>query len=164
MRFSSQRNAQHHVIMISDLLVTVNGLWMWLFAALAIRFLNILFCCRDGLKVKDQRPKQRGNNSPVWAKGGATKTGSCKVEPAKGEPTNWIQKKRTIFKVFFIFFICFLEYIFCLGFQHYHPYAVLRCDALEKEVTLSCTRYWPKMAPFFSVGGTPVTPVTHQQF
>jgi hypothetical protein len=28
---------------------------------------------------------------------------------------------------------------------------VLRCDALEKEVTLSCTRYWPKMAPFFQL-------------
>lgn len=164
MRFSSQRNAQHHVIMISDLLVTVNGLWMWLFAALAIRFLNILFCCRDGLKVKDQRPKQRGNNSPVWAKGGSNQNGKLQGGTSKRRTNKLNSKEANHIQSFFYFFICFLEYIFCLGFQHYHPYAVLRCDALEKEVTLSCTRYWPKMAPFFSVGGTPVTPVTHQQF
>lgn len=104
MRFSSQRNAQHHVIMISDLLVTVNGLWMWLFAALAIRFLNILFCCRDGLKVKDQRPKQRGNNSPVWAKGGSNQNGKLQGGTSKRRTNKLNSKEANHIQSFFYFF------------------------------------------------------------
>ena len=161
MRFSSQRNAQHHVIVISDLLVPVNGLWMWIFAAFGHLLFEHIFLLQRWFKSQRSAAQTEGEQLPCLSKGGSNQNGKLQGGTSKRRTNKLNSKEANHIQCFFFKSASLNIRIFCLGFQHYnyHPYAVLRCDALEKEVTLSCTRYWP-LAPFFSVGGCPpMTPV-----